>query len=94
MLPAGMVLNMNPNRPLGPAFMNAAQVQRNMSPRLVINNGPIRLTPQVIQGARPGGLNVTIIFFLNFIYTLLVQRFLTFAFTYFDSIRTFHCIQT
>lgn len=60
MLPAGMVLNMNPNRPLGQTFVNAAQAQRAMSPRLVINNGQIRLTPQVLQGARPGAPNVRV----------------------------------
>ena len=52
-LQQGVVLNMNGGRPMT-TFVNANQAQRAMSPRVMINNGQIRLGPQVIQGTRPG----------------------------------------
>lgn len=68
MLPAGMVVNVN--RQIVPAFVNATPTHRNMAPQFVINNRPIRITQQVIQGTRPSNVTIFNFFLIYSIYSI------------------------
>ncbi|RWS16950.1 Transcription initiation factor TFIID subunit 4-like protein [Dinothrombium tinctorium] len=65
LLPAGVVLNVNPSRPVGTtnAMSNAPTapgVQRTLAPRVVFGGAPVRIAPQMVAGGRPGAPGVQI----------------------------------
>ncbi|RWS29126.1 transcription initiation factor TFIID subunit 4-like protein [Leptotrombidium deliense] len=54
LLPAGVVLNVNPSRPMGTTNQMStaptAQVQRTLAPRVVFGPAPVRIAPQMVGG--------------------------------------------